>query len=289
MTRTQHKIYLGIFILIGMLAFFSLSVYGFNYYTTPLEERFFDPSHASLKPSGSIGHGLGIAGSLMMLIGVGVYIVRKRVRRFGRIGLLKHWLEFHIFLCSVGPMLVLFHTAFKFGGIVAVSFWSMVAVVLSGIIGRYIYVQIPRSISGKELSLNEVRLLDEELAQKLKGKTNLSEELQFTINTFDLNSYISSNSNLITILVKGYLVTNKLFKKVKRDLSRNNVPKHNRKEILKLTKNKLALDRKIKLLRSMQNIFRYWHIFHLPFAIIMLVIMLVHVGVTIAFGYKWIF
>jgi hypothetical protein len=80
-----------------------------------------------------------------------------------------------------------------------------------------------------------------------------------------------------------------LFKKVKKDLSQNNVPKHNRKEILKLTKNKLALDRKIKLLRSMQNIFKYWHIFHLPFAIIMLVIMLVHVGVTIAFGYKWIF
>ncbi len=289
MTRTQHKVYLGIFFLIGILGSLSLAWYGFDYYTTPLEERFFDASHNSLKPSGTIGHGLGIIGSLMMLIGVAVYIIRKRVRRFGRIGLLKHWLEFHIFLCSVGPMLVLFHTAFKFGGIVAVSFWSMVAVVLSGIMGRYIYVQIPRSISGKELSLNEVRLLDEELTQKLKGKTNLSEELQITINTFDLNSYISSNSNFITVLLKGYSVTNELFKKVKKDLSQNNVPKHNRKEILKLTKNKLALDRKIKLLRSMQNIFKYWHIFHLPFAIIMLVIMLVHVGVTIAFGYKWIF
>lgn len=289
MTRTQHKVYLGIFFLIGILGSLSLAWYGFDYYTTPLEERFFDASHNSLKPSGTIGHGLGIIGSLMMLIGVAVYIIRKRVRRFGRIGLLKHWLEFHIFLCSVGPMLVLFHTAFKFGGIVSVSFWSMVAVVLSGIMGRYIYVQIPRSISGKELSLNEVRLLDEELTQKLKGKTNLSEELQITINTFDLNSYISSNSNFITVLLKGYSVTNELFKKVKKDLSQNNVPKHNRKEILKLTKNKLALDRKIKLLRSMQNIFKYWHIFHLPFAIIMLVIMLVHVGVTIAFGYKWIF
>jgi hypothetical protein len=289
MTRTQHIFYVGLFILIGVASFTLLILNGFDYYTTPLEERFFDASHNSLKPSGTIGHGLGIIGSLMMLIGVAVYIIRKRVRRFGRIGLLKHWLEFHIFLCSVGPMLVLFHTAFKFGGIVAVSFWSMVAVVLSGIMGRYIYVQIPRSISGKELSLNEVRLLDEELTQKLKGKTNLSEELQITINTFDLNSYISSNSNFITVLLKGYSVTNELFKKVKKDLSQNNVPKHNRKEILKLTKNKLALDRKIKLLRSMQNIFKYWHIFHLPFAIIMLVIMLVHVGVTIAFGYKWIF
>ena len=39
----------------------------------------------------------------------------------------------------------------------------------------------------------------------------------------------------------------------------------------------------------MQKLFRYWHIAHLPFALIMLIIMVIHVGVTLAFGYKWIF
>lgn len=225
----------------------------------------------------------------MMLIGVGVYIVRKRIRRFGRIGSLKHWLEFHIFLCSVGPMFVLFHTAFKFGGIVAVSFWSMVAVVLSGVIGRYIYIQIPRSISGNELSINEIRLMDEELAEKLKGKTNLSENLRFEINNFNLANYVKQNRNILTVMFKGYTVTNRLLRNVKKELSQKAAASDVRKEIIKLTKSKLALDRKILLLRSMQNIFRYWHIFHLPFAIIMLIIMLVHVGVTLAFGYTWIF
>jgi hypothetical protein len=74
-----------------------------------------------------------------------------------RLGKLENWLEFHIFLCALGPIMVLFHTAYKFGGIVAVSFWSMVAVFLSGIIGRFIYLQIPRSIEGRELSLNDVK------------------------------------------------------------------------------------------------------------------------------------
>lgn len=289
MTRKQHSIYIGIFILIGMLAFFLLTIYGYSYYSTSLEERFFEPSHLLLKPSGTLGHGLGIVGSLMILVGVVVYIARKRIRKFGRIGVLKYWLEFHIFLCSVGPMLVLFHTAFKFGGIVAVSFWSMIAVVLSGVVGRYIYVQIPRSISGNELSLNELRLMDEELAEKLKGKTNLSENLRIEINNFDLSNYIEGKNNFFTVLIKGYLVTHKLLRNVKKDLSYNNVAAQNRRDIIKITKNKLTLERKIMLLRSMQNIFRYWHIFHLPFAIVMLVIMLVHVGVTIAFGYKWIF
>ena len=53
--------------------------------------------------------------------------------------------------------MILFHTSFKFGGIVSISFWSMVAVVASGVIGRFIYLQIPRTMQGRELSLNELR------------------------------------------------------------------------------------------------------------------------------------
>lgn len=289
MTRTQHKIYLGIFFLIGILAFLSLAWYGFDYYTTSLEERFYTSMHVLLKPSGAIGHGLGIIGSFMMLFGVGVYVARKRVRKFSRIGVLKYWLEFHIFLCSVGPMLVLFHTAFKFGGIVAVSFWSMVAVVLSGVIGRYIYVQIPRSISGNELSLNEIRLMDEDLKTKLQGQVKLSDKLQYEISNFDYKHYLKEDSGILEFLLKGYLITAKLLWRVRKDLVKQNVAAKKRKEILKLTRAKLTLDRRIKLLRSMQSIFKYWHIFHLPFAIVMLIIMLIHVGVTIVFGYKWIF
>ena len=110
---------------------------------TPLEERFYHPDHENFKPSGLFGHGLGIVGTLLILIGVFIYIARKRYQFLSRYGRVKYWLEFHIFLCTLGPIMVLFHTAFKFGGIVSISFWSMVAVVISGVIGRYIYIQIP--------------------------------------------------------------------------------------------------------------------------------------------------
>jgi hypothetical protein len=83
---------------------------------------------------------------------------------------LKYWLEFHIFLCSLGPVMILFHTAFKFGGIVSISFWSMIAVVVSGIIGRFIYIQIPRTIEGRELSLNEVREMKGDLGKHPPGQ-----------------------------------------------------------------------------------------------------------------------
>ena len=70
---------------------------------------------------------------------------------------MKTWLEVHIFCGIVGPVLVTFHTSFKFNGIVSVAYWSMVAVVLSGFVGRYLYVRIPRSLRGIELTQRGAR------------------------------------------------------------------------------------------------------------------------------------
>ena len=59
----------------------------------------------------------------MVIVGVFLYIARKRYNFLVKYLRLKYLLEFHIFLCVLGPILILFHTAFKFGGIVsAVSY-----------------------------------------------------------------------------------------------------------------------------------------------------------------------
>lgn len=91
--------------------------------------------------------------------------------------------------------MILFHTAFKFGGIVSVSFWSMIAVVVSGIIGRFIYIQIPRTIEGRELSLNEVKDLKGDLKTNLKEMDSLDESTYLNIlQTLKQENTISNDS-----------------------------------------------------------------------------------------------
>ena len=148
---------------------------GLDYYQTPMEERFYHPRHDWFKPSGLYGHGLGIIGTFLILFGVTIYIARKRYNFLSRFIRLKYLLEFHIFLCTIGPIMILFHTAFKFGGIVSVAFWSMVAVVLSGVIGRFIYIQIPRTIEGRELTLNEVKEMKNQMAGSLVERVDFGE------------------------------------------------------------------------------------------------------------------
>ena len=291
MTIKVHSIYLSILFLTGVLITIGIAVYGFDYYSTSMEERFFNPLHNLLKPSGTVGHGLGIIGSFMMLIGVSSYMIRKRTRRLSRLGLLKHWLEVHIFLCTVGPILVLYHTAFKFGGIVSISFWSMVAVVFSGVIGRFIYIQIPRTIKGHEKSFEELNEENTEITIRLREKYKLDEKLLFTIEEFLIvESYASVPfRKIFQTMIKDYFNSKSILRKIKNRLDDYNLNKFRKKEIIKICKSKLVLTRRIGLLRSMQKLFKYWHIAHLPFAIIMLVIMLIHVAVTVLFGYTWIF
>lgn len=287
MTKLQHWLYL----LIGIAAFVYLGYAGYSYYLTPYEERFFHPLHSILKPSGIIGHGLGIIGSLMMIVGVVLYMVRKRVKSFARVGAIKNWLELHIFLCSLGPVLVLFHTAFKFGGIVALSFWCMVAVVISGVIGRFIYVQIPRSIRGNEYSMEELKMLNQSFSEKLKNEFNMDNSLLAKLEYFaSLKVYKSPNLfSIIPLTIKDHLANKKILTELKTHLRSENISDKSINQIVAICNSKLVLSRKISLLNSVQEMFRYWHIIHLPFAIVMLLIMILHVGIAVAFGYRWIF
>lgn len=287
MQKIIHKLYIWGFILILLTVFTLLLVQGVSYYSTPPNERFYHLNHETLKSSGLVGHGLGIIGSTILVVGVFGYMARKRIRLFSRIGYLKYWLEFHIFLCTLGPVLILFHTAFKFGGVVAISFWSMVAVIISGIIGRFIYIQIPRTIEGREMSLNEINNLKSDLSLSLKTQFNVDIEI---LKLMDKSAGINVNSEDARFKIFTRLHADRsAMKKVKKDLKTQNLTKRNYRQVIELIKSEIVLNRRIEWLLSMQNLLRYWHIAHLPFALIMLVIMIIHIVIAITFGYKWVF
>ena len=261
MTPYFHRLSLTIYVVIVLIAILTLSHAGYVFYQLPLEERFYSPDYAQLKPSGFIGHGLGIFGTLILLTGLFSYMARKRMKIFSRLGTLKYWLEFHIFMCTLGPVLILFHTSFKFGGLVSVSFWSLVIVVASGVIGRFIYLQIPHDLDGRELTMDEVQNINKDLSILLKEKYDIE----------------------ISELNRGR------YKQLEEEFKARNLPAKEYHRFKQLINNQRKLSSRIKRLETMQNIFRYWHVAHLPFALITLVIMVIHVIVALTFNYKWIF
>ena len=280
MSKALHQLYVWSMVVITLAGTAYLIYTGYTYYQLPLEERFYHPHYDWFKPSGLFGQGLGVIGTLMIAFGVGIYIARKRYGFLERFIRLKYLLEFHIFLCVLGPILILFHTTFKFGGIVSVAFWSMVAVVLSGVVGRFIYIRIPRAVGGQELSMQEIQDRREGLLAQLAEQGGEQSR--------DILSLLDRSGS-----AKGWLGRAiehwEIRKAIKKILQTTHLTASQRREILLLVKEELALRNSVARLEQMKKLFQYWHVVHMPFALIMLIIVLIHVIVTVSLGYRWIF
>ncbi|MEI7906366.1 MAG: hypothetical protein WCI84_03310 [Bacteroidota bacterium] len=292
MNPLSHRFFLFFLISIGVFTAVVVLARNLEYYILPMEERPFYERYNDLKPSGIESHGYGIIGTAMITIGVIMYSSRKRVRAFRQFGKIKHYLEVHIFLCLLGPVLVLYHTTFKFGGLVAVSFWSMSAVALSGLLGRYLYQHIPKNIEGNELSAKELEENGQKMLDSLHTTYALNEQAVKALRELGKPMAHIEEAGLLKLL--WYLLINDLSQKrrimmIRNTLNKYSVDKHSMKKVIAIVNDHIVFQQRIAVLEKVQEIFHYWHVVHLPFSIIMFVILLVHVGVAVTFGYTWIF
>src|ERR1700746_1908801 len=152
----------------------ALSVYGFDYYTLASTDRPFSPKHAALRPSGVIGIKLVWVGVVMFLI-IFLYPLRKAWPWLMKKGSSRHWLDYHVILGISAPFVIAFHSSFKFKGFAGMAFWIMFAVSVSGIIGRYLYGQIPRNLKAAELTRKELQELHQKFAGALKEQRLITE------------------------------------------------------------------------------------------------------------------
>jgi len=276
---------------ISLIVLFYYAWDGFDYYKTPLLERAHHLDHQNIKPGGLRGHGLGVIGTFMMLLLL-LYSLRKRSKIFGNIGQLTKWLDFHIFLGIMGPLFVVLHTAFKLNGIVALSFWSMIAVAVSGILGRYLYLQIPRNINGHEMEYQELVKIHETISPELSSVYGIDDRHINSIEQMVVGK-INVEKSLTNILFSLLLMDIQRFFRVRRirhklslqtALTKNQIVR-----LIEIIKKKAILHRRIILWNKIHQLFHYWHVIHKPFAIIMYIIMVIHVVLTLILGYKWVF
>jgi hypothetical protein len=267
----------------------STLLWGLDYYVLPRDAQAYSPLASIFSPTGVVGHGLGIVGTAMIVVGVVGYGVRKRFHALSKLGPLKHWLQVHIFLCTLGPFLVLLHTTFKFGGVVSIAFWSMTTVVASGVFGRYVYVRIPKAVNGTFLTLEAVRERAEAVATRIGHLAGTpAADLQSILGAGPSPAPASLTGALAFAMREDFALRNRR-RKARAYLRSSGVPAELHGEILALARERARASQQAVLLRPLQRLFRYWHVFHLPLAMLMFAILGVHIAVAIVFGYTWIF
>ena len=270
--------------LVGFAAVGLIFLSGVDYYRTPLVERAHHEGYWTWKAGGSIGNKLGIVGSSMLVLML-AYSLRKRVAALRRLGALSRWLDVHIFLGVFGPLLVVLHSGFKVQGLVALSFWSMIVVASSGVLGRYLYLQIPRTRAGEALALVEIERQDRELSQRLRAGFGLDDA---QLERIDALVAVPERSGLalgFVRMVVGQLRLRKALAEFARGC--RSVPRPLFRDFERVVQQKALARRRILLWDRAHELFHYWHVLHKPFALVMYLFMAVHVAVAVMTGYAW--
>jgi hypothetical protein len=276
----MRRTILALLYLASLATLGALAWRGREYYALPLAERPRHELHWQLKPGGEIGRLYGVGGATLMTAMLS-YSARKRIPLLRRAGTLASWLDFHIWCGVTGPLLIVLHSALKIGGLIAIAFWSMVAVALSGILGRFLYAQIPRTAAGDQLSLDEARRLAADVEQRLRAEAGAA--------AGGLGSAPESGderSGLVAALAAVALEPLRArarFARFRR--AHPALPRPLLRRLRRATLESALLERRIALWREIHGLFHYWHVFHKPFAILMYLFAAVHIGVAFATGY----
>jgi len=275
-------------ILLALLSAVSLA--GAPYYLLSQGQRVRSPLHVWLKPTGYVGQAAGI-GALTLFLFMWLYPMRKKFRALAFTGSIARWLDVHIAAGLCLPLLAAVHAGWHFSGLIGLGFWAMMVVVVSGVVGRYLYSRIPRSRSGLEMTLEEIDTERKVLLKYVAQTTGLD---PFEVERLLAPRPAAAGAGLFASL--GGFVADDLHRwRAGRQLSRGwrsarpaaPVDRRVVRLVSRMARRQMALGQQVRFLDATQRVFRYWHVAHRPVAISALLAVVIHVGVAVAMGVTW--
>ena len=255
-----------------------LAYRGYSFYKLSLDDRVEHPDYRTLRPTGILGNGYGWVAAVLIVLNLS-YLIR---RRFGGAGMgsMRVWLDFHVFTGLLASSLVSFHSAFQLRTPVAtVSTASLALVVVTGVIGRFLYALAPSNAR-------------ERLRSALDGveavMPGTRDELKSTLDAHPAPN-VPQNATLLRSLIsipKWRAVGRRRRKALAQVLpARRSLTRPQRAAVSELYL-AAAVDARAD---GVAALLRTWRGLHRLFALMMLAAVLLHAGIAWYYGYRWIF
>jgi hypothetical protein len=256
-----------------------------SYYFLPLAERPLHPNHQLLRSSGKWGLSYGIAGTVLMFLNL-TYLLRKQLINIQWLGALRSWMAFHVFTGLLGGALVLFHSTLSpHSALGILGFISLWIVVITGLIGRYIYAHIPRLLEGRELELEEIRSHLEEYRIQL-DRLGVGSGFFAPLPTSADHNEKSLLTSLLG-LVTGDAQMRRDLKNLKHRISQTPRLQSQMNEIISLARRYHTERDWLIRYYELRSLMGRWRFFHRWFAIVVLVMAFFHIAVSIQMGNLW--
>ena len=210
-----------------------------------------------------------------------LYIIRKRFSVFQKIGKNENWLNFHIFCGLVGPTFILFHTNFKVGGLVAISFWSMVISFASGIVGKYFYSQVTKHESDLLHEAEKIEMNIDKVMKDPQWKITPEKLVSLKTNVMRLAGVRAFDVHTSLPVLKSlwHSITGDMLLRTRFTTTAAGFPPSRYFQLREFA----LIKRRIVYWEEFRRLMGYWHSFHVPFAIFMYIVAIIHIATALLF------
>lgn len=238
-------------------------------------------------PGSELGYNLGLAGGLMMLTLL-LYPVRKRLFPYDRMGSLTGWFRYHMWVGILAPILIMFHARFETASMNGLfAYYAMLAVVFSGIVGRFIHRTVHRGLYGEHMTLDDT-LADlqkavDDLAPLFKEAPHIGDQLRdFQKSAFDPSSSVVLRlTRFIFLPLQGWLLAWRLTRQILIDEEKQQpltarARKERKKELARVFEYVSAVV-KAAHFALYDRLFSFWSMIHIPFLYLLVFSGIIHV------------
>ncbi len=185
----------------------------------------------------------------------------------------------------MSPLVIAFHAAFQSNNLLATgTAGALLIVVLTGIVGRFIYGMVP-SDGGKALELSEVTRRWERLRERLQPIIEGSNDPALLHRMFDAAARPVRGRSLILLFLS--LPFMKLRMRVRLLRARWHFDRAAYREFRSGTLQLSKLRVQIGFYKALKSLLRGWRLFHASLAGFLVVAIAAHIAVSVYLGYVW--
>jgi hypothetical protein len=258
-----------VFVLVGLSMWLAYKVATGKYYT----------------PRSNFGFYLGVVGSVMMLLML-AYPLRKHVHFMYRWGALKNWFRIHMIMGIIGPSLVLFHSTFHLRSTNAtVALLSMLGVVISGIIGRFVYTKIHYGLYGRRATLGKIQAEFAGHSNDAKSRLHFAPRVEQWLQSFERDSmqldrsFTSHLFSLLTIGLQRRILAFRCARELRKILKTERHPEFRggALEAIRLASSYLRESERVAQFSTYERFFSLWHMLHVPLIYILAACTIFHI------------
>ncbi len=258
-----------VFVLVGLTIWVAYTIATGKYYT----------------PRSDFGWYLGVVGSVMLLLML-AYPLRKHVGFMSRWGALKYWFRIHMIMGIVGPTLILFHSTFQLRSLNAtIALFSMLGVVISGIIGRFIYTKIHYGLYGRRATLEKAQEELAGLSDDAKSRLHFAPRVEQWLQSFERDSkqldrsFTSHLFSPLTIGLKRIVLGFRCRRELRKILKAERHPEFRggASEAIQLTSSYLKECQRVAQFSTFERLFSLWHVLHVPLIYVLAACAIFHI------------